>query len=98
MIFEDLKNEIDFFLRNKIQISRKNYIEKSKKQIEINIAQNKYYKEYNHEHLPGHLGSSSSKSPKHQQTPKTLIHCHDFYDYKTICQILLLVYYLGPLS
>ena len=45
MIFNDLKNEIDFFLRNKIKISRKNYVEKNKKALEINIAQNKYFKE-----------------------------------------------------
>lgn len=44
-MFYDLKNEIDFFLRNKIRISRKNYIEKNEKALKINIAQNKYFKE-----------------------------------------------------
>ena len=44
-MFEDFKNEIDFFIRNKTKFSKKNFIEKDEKVLEINKAQNKYFKE-----------------------------------------------------
>lgn len=44
-MFKDLKNNLDFFIRNNTKFSRKNYIEKNKLEIERNIAQNKYTKE-----------------------------------------------------
>ncbi len=44
-MFKDLKNNLDFFIRNNTKFSRKNYIERNKSEIERNIAQNKYTKE-----------------------------------------------------
>ncbi len=44
-MFEDFKNEIDFFIRNKTKFSKKNFIEKDEKTLEINKAQNKYFRE-----------------------------------------------------
>lgn len=41
-MFENFKNSIDFYLRNKIKFSRKNFIEKNKKLIERNIQENLY--------------------------------------------------------
>ncbi|MBR2430434.1 hypothetical protein IKB17_03090 [bacterium] len=41
-MFEDLKNNIDFFIRNKTQFSRKNFIEKDLKKIEYNNLENLY--------------------------------------------------------
>ena len=42
-MFENFKNEIDFFIRNKTRFSRKNYIENSVRELEINNAQNLYF-------------------------------------------------------
>ena len=50
-MFEDLKNNIDFFIRNNTKFSRKNYIEKNESEIERNIAQNKYVKEILERHF-----------------------------------------------
>lgn len=41
-MFEDFKNSIDFFLRKNIRFSRKNFIEKNKKIIQRNVAENQY--------------------------------------------------------
>ena len=43
-MFEDLRNNFDFFIRNKIRFSRKNFVEKNLKSIERNDAENKYVK------------------------------------------------------
>jgi len=42
-MLQDLKNQIDFFIRNKTKFSKKNYIEKDSKALEINLAQNMYF-------------------------------------------------------
>ena len=44
-MLEDLKNQFDFFLRNKFKFSRKNFVEKSKVLIERNIQENLYTKD-----------------------------------------------------
>ena len=44
-MFDDFKNQIDFYIRNKTKFSRKNFIEKDKKLIERNILENKYAKD-----------------------------------------------------
>ena len=44
-MFDDFKNQIDFYIRNKTKFSRKNFIEKDKKLIERNILENKYTEE-----------------------------------------------------
>ena len=44
-MFENLKNEIDFFIRNNTRFSKRDYIEKDEEMIEINISQNKYFRE-----------------------------------------------------
>ena len=41
-MFEDLKNNIDFFIRKKTKFSRKNFVEKNKKLIERNELENLY--------------------------------------------------------
>ena len=41
-MFDDLKNNIDFFIREKTRFSRKNFIEKNKKLLERNIKENLY--------------------------------------------------------
>lgn len=41
-MFEDLKNNIDFFIRNKTRFSRKNFEEKDLKKIEYNNLENLY--------------------------------------------------------
>lgn len=41
-MFEFLKNEIDFFIRNKTKFSRKNFVEKSEKIIKIVECENLY--------------------------------------------------------
>ena len=43
-MFDDLKNSFDFYLRNKIRFSRKNFVEKNKDLIERNEAENLYTK------------------------------------------------------
>ena len=43
-MFDDLKNSFDFYLRNKIRFSRKNFVEKNKDLIERNKAENLYTK------------------------------------------------------
>ena len=45
MNIEEIKNEIDFFIRNLTKFSRKNYIEKNQEIIKINIFQNNYIRE-----------------------------------------------------
>ncbi|MBQ4647234.1 MAG: hypothetical protein IJB79_07790 [Candidatus Gastranaerophilales bacterium] len=45
MIFDDLKNEIDFFIRNLTKFSRKNYEEKNDEVVKENLALNSYIKE-----------------------------------------------------
>ena len=44
-MLEDLKNQFDFFLRNKFKFSRKNFVEKNKVLIERNIQENLYTKD-----------------------------------------------------
>lgn len=44
-MFENLKNSIDFFIRNCTKFSRKNFVETKQAEIERNSAQNKYTKE-----------------------------------------------------
>ncbi len=44
-MFENIKNEIDFFIRNNTRFSRKNFVETNEEQIKINLAQNNYIKE-----------------------------------------------------
>ena len=41
-MFDDLRNRFDFFLRNNLRFSRKNFIEKNKDLIERNIQENLY--------------------------------------------------------
>ena len=41
-MFEDLKNNIDFFIRTKTKFSRKNFVEKNEQELAINKAQNEY--------------------------------------------------------
>ena len=41
-MFEDLRNSLDFYLRNKFNFSRKNFVEKNKKLIERNRLENLY--------------------------------------------------------
>ena len=44
-MLEDLKNNIDFFIRNKTGFSRKNFIEKNHNLIERNKLENLYTKD-----------------------------------------------------
>lgn len=44
-MFDDFKNNIDFFLRNKFPFSRKNFVEKNLKLIERNNKENLYTKD-----------------------------------------------------
>ena len=44
-MLEDLKNNIDFFIRNITKFSRRNFIEKNAEMIKINYAQNLYMKD-----------------------------------------------------
>lgn len=41
-MLNDLKNKIDFYIRNKTKFSRKNFVEKNKKMIEHNKCENLY--------------------------------------------------------
>ena len=41
-MFDDIKNNIDFFLRNKTQFTRKNFVEKNSKLLERNKKENLY--------------------------------------------------------
>ena len=41
-MFDDLRNNFDFFIRNNIRISRKNFVEKSLKSIALNEKENLY--------------------------------------------------------
>ncbi len=45
-MFDDLKNNIDFFIRNKTRFSRKNFVEKNKKRLEYNELENLYTKNF----------------------------------------------------
>ena len=44
-MYQDFKNNIDFFIRNSTKFSRKNFIETNQAEIERNSAQNKYTKD-----------------------------------------------------
>lgn len=44
-MFQNFKNEIDFFIRSKTKFSRKNFIEKNPALIERNIFENNYVKD-----------------------------------------------------
>ena len=44
-MFEDIKNNFDFFIRNKTKFSRKNFVEKRTKLIERNYLENLYTQE-----------------------------------------------------
>ena len=44
-MFEDLKNNFDFWIRSNIRFSRKNFVEKNKKLIERNTKENQYTKD-----------------------------------------------------
>lgn len=44
-MFDDFKNSIDFFIRNKTRFSRKNFVEKNKNLIERNALENEYTKD-----------------------------------------------------
>ena len=44
-MLKDIKNSFDFFLRNKIGISRKNFSETNQKLIERNTLENQYTKD-----------------------------------------------------
>lgn len=44
-MFEELRNSFDFYLRRKINFSRKNFIEKNQKLIQRNIQENLYTKD-----------------------------------------------------
>ena len=41
-MYQDLKNNIDFFIRNKTQISRKNFVERNPELINRNVQENNY--------------------------------------------------------
>ena len=41
-MFDDLKNNFDFWIRNKFYFSRKNFIEKNNSLLERNIKENQY--------------------------------------------------------
>ena len=42
MVFENIKNGIDFFIRNKTKFSRKNFVEKDEKLLFRNYLENLY--------------------------------------------------------
>jgi len=44
-MFKDIRNNIDFFIRNKTKFSRQNFIENNPKLIERNLAENLYTKD-----------------------------------------------------
>ena len=44
-MFEDLKNQIDFFIRNKTRFSRRNFVEKDPQILERNRLENLYIKD-----------------------------------------------------
>ena len=44
-MFDDLRNNIDFFIRSKTKFSRKNFVEKNPHLIERNFKENLYTKE-----------------------------------------------------
>ena len=45
-MFEELRNNIDFFIRNHTRFSRKNYLEKNPELIKQNQQENAYIKEF----------------------------------------------------
>ena len=59
-MFNDFKNSIDFYLRNKLNFSRKNYVEKNQELIERNLKENFYTKDI----LEKYLQKSEKKSVK----------------------------------
>ena len=56
-MFNDLRNRIDFFIRNKTRFSRKNFLEKNKELLKRNYLENLYIKDI--------LSQFFDKTPRH---------------------------------
>ncbi len=69
-MFTDLKNSIDFYIRNKTKFSRKNFVEKNKVLLERNLLENLYTKDILKQYLV----------PKRQQKIRILdIGCKNWF-------------------